>query len=304
MIANFTATAAVALLAAGAAAEPKDIFWIGNSHTRWLAATTSQTNGGEVPGIADLVGKFAVAAGYDAPNHYWDVINGSFISSRVGRADDLAQNGLPAGVEADVLVMQGNSTESLSWLGGDANAFGANTASIESAFRDVFPNIDTVLYQTWARAAGHPNYQSQGGPVPDPQAWHDVNRASYQAAATGINAMGGDAEVSAVGDAFALAGWDERYYVGDDNHSSRKGGVLASVVLFNSIYNDDISRLDINLDEFDDAIEITLRQLGINAAEWATITDLAARAAIPAPATSSLVGVGLVAMARRKRSAA
>ncbi|MAY73774.1 MAG: hypothetical protein CMJ31_03440 [Phycisphaerae bacterium] len=292
----------VAALALGAAAEPKDIFWIGNSHTRWSAATATTPNGGSVPGVADLVGKLAVAAGYDAPNHYWDVINGEFISNRVGRAASLATNSVPAGVTIDTLVLQGHSTESLTWLGGNAATFGANTAAIESAFRNMNNSaLETVLYQTWARERGHGDYQANGGPVPSIQAWHDANRASYTDAGAGINANGGSAEVSRVGDAFALADWDQQYYVGDDNHFSREGGVLASVVLFNSIYNDDVSRLDINLNEFDDEIEITLRQLGVSAAEWEAITALATQAAIPAPGVASVLVLGGALAARRRR---
>lgn len=295
-------TAIVMCTFAGTAiADPLNIFWIGNSHTRWLNSTSTTPNLGQTPGVAELVADLAEAAGYERPNNYWEVIDGSFISQRIPRVDSLVSSAIPGGVAIDTLVMQGNSTESLPWLNGNADNFATNTATIEEAFRTGNNgNMETVLYQTWARSRAHPNYQDNGGPVPDIQSWHNVNRTSYENAAAGINANGGNADLGRVGDAWALADWAPELYR-DNNHFSREGGVLASVVLFNAIYKDDISRVNINLNEFDDPIELRLRQLGVDAAEWANITDIATQV-IPAPSSAAaLLVLGGVMGNRRRR---
>lgn len=281
-------------------AEPLDIFWIGNSHTRWFAGTSTAFNGGAAPGMADLVSKFAVHAGYDAPNNYWHVVDGSFLSARVPILDALVNDAIPAGVTIDKLVMQGHSTESVAELGGNAATFGMNARTIEQGFRSGNNGaIDTVLYQTWAREGTHPNYQAQGGAVESPQVWHDQTRQSYIDAAAGINANGGDASLARVGDAWASENW-ANYLYRDGNHYSREGGVLTAAILFASLYGNTVSDLDINLTTPDELLEFELRALGLNQTEWEALAGIA-DSVIPAPASSLLlVGVAGIAVRRRR----
>ena len=141
---------------------------------------------------------------------------------------------LPAGQHWDYVVMQGNSLEA-TVSQGDPAAFRAHALGILQNVRAHSPAARAVLYQTWARAPGHPLYPAA---FPNPWAMHAEVRRNYELAADDINqAFGPDtARVARVGDAVARLGFDPAYYNPDLSHPSQDVTLLAAMAIYTAIY--------------------------------------------------------------------
>ena len=201
----------------------KKLLFYGNSY--------SARNGG----VGDLVRLLAIEAGLPAPTIVKRYVSSADLQYH---ATDPAQvaaiNSLPIGQRWDFVVMQGQSLEATAAMG-DPALFRASALQILGNVRNHSPQAKAVMYQTWARAAGHFLYP---GTFPTPRALQDEIRSNYRLARGDLEAAygAGAAIDAAVGDGVALLGWQPSYYDPDLFHPLPPMTLLAGMCLFTAIY--------------------------------------------------------------------
>lgn len=277
--------AALGLASAPAAAQPANILFFGNSFTQ----------GGDVSGD---VGRLAVADGYDAPNIVADLTGGKNLDFHLNEVNTRPANNVDhsaiSGDTWDYVVIQGFSTESTSTLGNHAE-FASDARALYSGVRNHGSGhgagVTGILFQTWARGPGHAIYP---GTFSDPAAMQAEVRGGYQAALAAIqNAHGGSAaHIAPVGDAFESENFNPSLYAGDIYHASNRGSLLASMMLYRTIYGESVS---------DIAYSSVSGWAGVNASTWSDLTAIADATLIPEPGSLSLliVAAGLTFLRRR-----
>lgn len=292
-----TAALVLALAAAGAAAEPVHIFWFGNSHTGWNGVPDF----GET-GVIDLFSFTAVQVGREAPINFWFVQGGADLRDHYLQRSRLTSR-LPEGETWDHVVLQGHSEENIAQLRSDFNNFHLAGNALDAEARITSPDVQTILFQTWAHAPGHDVYAAQGGPVPDVQNYHEQMRSAYRTLESTINAAHGpgSAEVAPVGEAFAAAGWDASLYRSDFNHANARGALLAALVLYGTIYDDPTLRdIEVAFGGTSD-LERRLLALGLDETDWLEMTALAEAVLVPAPGPFVLAAAAGAMGVRRRR---
>jgi hypothetical protein len=237
----------------------KNLLFFGNSFT--------YTN--DAP---DLVRDLAVANGKPAPTVFTQAAAGWTLHDHLAKiAADGSANiidaSLPAGQSWDDVVVQENSTRatnvSASPVYGDLAGFRADAAALVADVRASSPAAHAVLFETWARGPMNSLYPVAFTGPADMQAQILSN---YRAAAHDIKS----AEVADAGEAFAAANWSRDLYNGDDEyHPSGRGSLLAAMVLYRTIYHEDIADAQIA------AIQADLTALGLSAGDFAQLAALA-----------------------------
>ena len=284
---------AVAALLEGnstAAEEPKDIFYFGNSFTNATCCGSSQS-------VPDVISDIAVAAGHPAPRNVNGAANGKRLQWHLeGRTRFLASR-IPEGESWEHVVLQnfstwpthiGNLTEHLSSSLGLYQATAAHS-----------PDVEAILFETWARGPGHAIYVGDdlsfpGGPA---QMQQEV-RNGYRQSTQNINTVAGSevAKYAPVGDAWENADFSRDLYSHDIYHASNQGTLLNALVLYGTMYDDtNTSAIDLSG---------VLAGLQLSAADGQFLTSVADATLVPEPAALMLVGVGVFALAVRRRKMA
>ena len=228
---------AISLLMGGTvSANPFNILYYGNSFTLGQGSTTS---------VPDLVSDIAVAAGYQAPNSIDASYDGTDFWFHADFNTDPISQSLAPGQQWDYVVMQNYSTTP-THIGSMAQHLQYGT-QLYNEVAAHSPGVVPVLFETWARAAGADTYTGSppdfpGGP---PQMQAEVHDG-YQQLAT---AIGPQARVAWVGDTFEAVNFDLSLYDPDLYHAQNLGTLIASLVIFESIYGgpalDDINLTDV-----------------------------------------------------------
>jgi hypothetical protein len=277
------AAAAVALgLGLPASAEPLSILYYGNS---FLA--TPFPNG--IPG---LVSDIAVAAGHEAPYFYNAAVDGVNFDYHAQFNTGVITSELPPG-GWDVVVMQNFSTEPTDSLIGNPALHLSAARALYAAVAAVTPDVTPVLFETWARAPGHEYYS---GPEPlwtGPAQMQAQLRHYYQEAGDLIDLDAGApiSKIARIGTAWESTGWDNLH--NDDLwHASNRGALLASLVLYGTIYND-LTVDDIDLDDI-------VASLGLTPAEGIFLTNTAEVTLVPEPSSLVLAGCALATLGYRR----
>lgn len=265
-----------ALLAVAAAAQGpgKNLLFYGNSYSFYHG------------GVGELVRLLAIETGLPAPTVVTRYVPGASLQYHATNGAQVAAiaNSLPAGQRWDAVVMQGQSLEATAALG-DPALFRASALQILGNVRNHSPQAKAVLYQTWARAAGHFLYP---GTFATPRAMHDEIRGNYLLARNDLNAAygAGAATHAAVGDGVALLGWQPSFYDPDLFHPAPAMTLLAGMCLFTAIYNVRVCPLNPNF-AANGALVAWLAAIGVGPADWdrmAGLADLcAARSVRPFP---------------------
>lgn len=207
--------------------DPADIFFVGNSFTF----------NGPVPA---LVRDLAIFAGHAPPHVEYRALGGRALEYH--RADD-GPDGAPARVAEgwDVVVLQELSTRPTDSIG-PAEQFKDDATYFHDLARDARAGCRVVLYETWARRAGHSIYTFSFDDPADMQAqlrFHYFDAAERHIPAASIALSGFDVAVAPVGDAWErqLAGGEPPIlHAADDYHANEVGQYLNALVLYGTIY--------------------------------------------------------------------
>jgi hypothetical protein len=244
---------------ASAAPRGKNLLFFGNSFT--------YTN--DAP---DLVRDLAVADGQPAPTVVTQAAAGWTLHDHLAKviADGSANvidASLPAGQSWDDVVVQENSTRTTNVssppVNGDPAGFRADAAALVADVRANSPAAHAVLFESWARGPMNSLYPAM---FTGPAQMQAQVLANYRAAASGIKS----AEVAEAGEAFAAANWSRDLYNGDDEyHPSGRGSLLAAMVLYRTIYHEDIADAQVA------ALQADLTALGLSAGDFAQLAALA-----------------------------
>ncbi len=244
----------------------KNLLFYGNSY--------SARNGT----VGDVVRLLAVEAGHPAPVTIQRLVSSQDLHFHATDPTQVAAigNSLPPGRRWDAVVMQGQSLEATA-ARGDPSLFRSSAVAILGNVRAHSPAAQAILYQTWARALGHPLY-----PVPftSPRAMHDEIRGNYARAAADLDAAfgSGSASLARAGDCVALLEWDPTYYESDLHHPAPAVTVLAGMTLFTAIYRQPVCGIAPDFNAGGPLVS-RLASLGLGQADWNRLAGLADRCA-------------------------
>lgn len=285
-----------------AQAQPLNLLFFGNSFTQ----STQNAQ------VALGVGQIAIADNKLAPLIVHDLMGGQYLDYHrnevLANPTNNVNHANIAGKTWDFVIMQGHSVEA-TYLSTAAEPLYKDAYDLYTAVRDHASGrgagVEAVLYQTWARGNGHEFYDAVGDGVQEftsPTAMHNEIRAGYANAATFINGFAGDgsARVAPVGDGFALGNppnpygaFDPALYDVDIYHASRFGYRLASLIIYRTIYEENVSDIPYSR---------VSSWVGLSAQEWTDVTTMAdAVILVPEPATSGLFILGAAALLRSRR---
>ncbi len=290
------ACALLASLAAAASAQPLNVMFYGNSFTLGFGSTRS---------VNAVFQDIAVAAGYEAPLAQSAAASGQDLGWHVANNTAPIFTTIPLDRDWDFIVMQEHSTKltraypgppsfpaSVQQSQTDAVAL-YNVATTRSA--DVVP----VLFETWARGPGHSFYGGTSPVFPGgPSEMQAEVRAGYDALKEAIDTSvsGMDlAKIAPVGDAWENANYD-RLHANDDWHAQNRGTLLASLVIYSTVYGDPTTS-DIDLTG-------VLASLNLTADDGRQLTAVAdATVPEPGPGMSLLMAAVLIVPVWRQQVA-
>lgn len=213
---------------AGSFTPPSEVFFVGNSFTF----------GGDVPG---LVRDLALYAGFPEPNVERRAIGGQTLE---GHRADTSPEGAPARVAEgwDVVVLQELSTRPTDQIG-PAERFKEDATWFYDLAKSASPECEVILYETWARRAGHSLYASTFEGPAQMQAelrFHYRDAAERYIPMFATAARSADVRVAPAGDAWELqlaGGEPPRLHASDDYHASAAGAYLNALVIYSTIYH-------------------------------------------------------------------
>lgn len=277
------ACAAVLAVAGVARAEDaaKDIIFFGNSFTQ------------SAGGVEKIVRDVAVAAGHPEPYVRALAVGGKDLAYFAAGAAHAIDVWAPPDGTWDHVVMQEYSTRPTSHpTDGDPAAFRASALALYQLVLDHSPGADATLFETWARAPGNDVYPSIW---PRPAAMQDELWMYYNLASDDLNAAHGPgrADVAPVGEGFRANHWSD-LYADDLYHANTRGGFLAGLILYGTIYDDPtVSDIDV----------VPIAQaLGLTPADAQELSAVADAVLVPGPGVGMVLVVGLgLAGARRRR---
>jgi hypothetical protein len=229
--------------------------------------------------VPDKVSQLAVADGYAAPLIVNDSQSGQTIAYHLDQLQNFPANNIThpsiSGKTWDAVILQGYSTETTTALGNPA-AFVSGVTSMSNLIRGhaTGSTAEIVLYQTWARAAGHSYYP---GTFATPTIMQSQIRNSYESALNNLNASSSIATIAPVGDAFQSLNFAPAYYASDLYHANNAGSLLSAMVLYRTIYDEQVS---------DIGYANAAAWAGVNETTWNQLVTLAdSVAAVPEPGT-------------------
>ncbi len=285
---SIAAGLAAALAAAPALAEePLDILYFGNSFTLGFGSTRS------VPAVvADL----AVAAGHPTPDSINAAASGQSLAWHLANNTSVITTSIPPNESWDFVVLQDFSTAPTRL--GDVTAHRASTLALYQRVAEHSPAVVPVLYETWARAPGHSFYTGSNPSFPGgPSQMQQELREGYALSAQDIDADAGagTARIAPVGSAWEIGNWD-RLHASDRWHAQNRGTLLASLVIYGTIYGD-TNTSDLDLDA-------VLGSLGLSATDGMELTAYADAVLIPEPGVAAVLIIGVSLTLARRRTGA
>lgn len=258
-------------------AHAQNILFYGNSFTQGQGSTRS---------VPALIQSIATAAGRPVPRVVMSASGGADFARHLADSTAVIGNGLPAGQKWNFAVLQNHSTKATHV--GNLTEHRANAVNLYQAIASHSPDFTPVLFETWASGPGHWRHTGANPLFPGGPTQQQVEvREGYRLAALDIDAVpgAGTTRIAAVGDRFEDLNW-ENLQVSDLHHAQNRGTLLASLVIYSTIY-EDFETSKINLDG-------VLNGLNLTHADGVLLTELVDTAAIPEPSSMLLILSGLI----------
>ncbi len=286
-----TFVVALLLLPSLATAAPKNVLFYGNSFTLGFGSTDS---------VNGLFEDIAIAAGQEAPLVQSAAASGQDVEWHVNNNTAAIFTLIPPDRDWDNIVIQEHSTKLTRAYTGSPS-FPASIDESKTTVVDLVNTAQTrstdvvpVLYETWARGPGHAFYTGATPQFPGGTAEMQAEvRAGYDALKGAVDADHGSdlALIAPVGDAWENANY-ENLHANDLWHAGNRGTLLAALVIYNTIYEDDTSDIDLSG---------ILTSLNLTADDGAQLTAIADATVIPEPSSLVLLSVGAMALLQRRK---
>ncbi len=231
-------------------AQAKNILYIGNSFTL----------NEDVPG---LVARVASSAGKQWPTYTTSLKPAMDFDYHIDRLSG-PDYWKVANRRYDFVVLQGLSTEATR-IGNPAD-YRRDAVKLAQMVRyGGSPNAVAIVEQTWAY---HPNsrelYPSR---IPNAAAMNSDLLTNAYGARQDIASAGLPSRVALAGDAFRTLGFPANLYQSYDyKHPSKRGGVVAALSLYATMYNDTVSDIPYNSTRW------WTQPIGIDATAWQQLT--------------------------------
>ncbi|MCB9867348.1 MAG: SGNH/GDSL hydrolase family protein [Phycisphaerales bacterium] len=275
--------AAVAVfLLAGSSQAGINILFYGNSFTLGSGSTRS---------VDALVNDIALAAGQADPYTLSAAVSGQSLSYHLAYNTAVISSGLPAGQTWDYVVLQDYSTQPTHL--GSVAVHRADFAAMYQTVAAHSPDVKVIGFETWARAPGHSFYTGATPSFPGGPAQMQAElREGYALSTADVNALAGagTSRVAPVGDAWESTGWNNLHYT-DLYHANNRGTLLAALVIYGTIYRDDVGDIDLT------AVTESLAMPGPYGTYLAGVAD---QFITPEPASLSLLLAGAGVVLRRR----
>ena len=245
-----------------------NVLYFGNSYTK---------ANGMVPEVVDRV---AAEVGLVAPSSTVRVGPNKNLDYHLLPHEVLAiSRSMPLGERWDVVVIQGGTTEATATLG-NPGQFVADGLAIMANVRGHSPFVRAVIYQTWARGAGHAYYAGSnpiypGGPLQMHKELELGNRAL--ADALGATYEPGVAVIAPAGETAALRGFDPAYYNPDLSHPNALLTAQASGTIYSALFGRPACSAALDF-ATPGPTAAHLASLGLDQDDWRSVAGIADRA--------------------------
>ena len=227
---------AALLLAITPAQAGLNILFYGNSFT--LGSGSSRS-------VNALVDDIAVAAGQENPFTYSGAVAGMDLAYHLANNTGIISNAIAPGDTWDYVVLQDYSTRPTHI--GSLSGHRADFVSMYQTVAAHSPDVEVIGFETWARAPGHSIYAGTSPSFPGgPAQMQGELRDGYALSTMDVNFLAGPgtSRVAPVGDAWESTGWNNLHST-DLYHANNRGTLLAALVIYGTIYQDDVSDIDL-----------------------------------------------------------
>lgn len=285
---GFAALLATAALGAVATADEINVIFYGNSFTLGFGSTRS---------VNAVFTDIAVAAGEDQPFVQSAAASGQAIGWHVDNNTSPIFTNIPPDRDWTHIVMQEHSTKlTRAWPAGREAGIAESkmdTVDLYNVAATRSPNVQPVLYETWARGPGHSFYTGNPPLYTDAFEMQAEVRDGYEQLQMNLdNEIGSPfTKLARVGDAWEAANYQDLHSA-DLWHAQNRGTLLAALVIYGTIY-DDMTTSDIDLTN-------VLGSLGLDSADGAFLTAAADQILIPEPSSLALLAIAGIALVRNR----
>ena len=216
-----------------------NILFFGNSFTKSRVINVSPGVTLFVPSLPSLVEEIAIAAGNTAPYTHDTSYGSATLSGHINNSSSAITQNIQSGQEWDYVVMQDQSKRPTSSLGNPVN-HKISAYQLFNSVRNHSPNVIPVLFETWAREPGHSFYPND---FVNAEAMQLELREGYAGSAYYIDAIAFNSNpttlTAPIGDAWELANWDD-LFITDQVHMNARGRLLSALVMYSTLYLDDV----------------------------------------------------------------
>jgi len=241
------------------AAAQTNIVFFGNSFTYYNALPTIVSQLIESAGAPTANVRAQTSGGWTLDNHI------TLCTSQ--GTNGIIHTGLAPGADWDYAVIQEYSTKPTR-IGNPAD-FRADAVALQSLVRARSSNVIAVLYQTWARPDLCPPY---GTSFPSLQEMQNDLLTNYTLAVHDLGSAAGSgalARFAGVGEAFRTADWPLNLYDTDRYHPSKRGSLLAGMVIFRTLYHASVKAIP------EERLGALLASLGLTLHDWRALCECA-----------------------------